>query len=230
MTRTTNARVAGVTFLLYIAVGVTSMLVARGLPDAEGTAARLAVMAQHASVVRINMLLGLTTGFIALTLGVALYGITRDEDHEIALLALLCRVGEGLSIFFPMFATLGLLWLASDAAAHTAGSDVLAGFLMKVKTWNVTLSAIFFAVGSSLFCWLLLRGRMIPPALAWLGVIGSVLLVAGLPLQLAAVLDRRAAMLMWIPIAVFEITVALWFLIRGVAPLRKLQADSVGLE
>jgi hypothetical protein len=222
MTRTTNARVAGVTFLLYIAVGVTTMIVSRSMPDAEGTVARLAVIAQHGSVVRINMLLGLTTGFIALTLGVALYGITRDEDHEIALLALLCRVGEGLSIFFPMFATLGLLWLAgTDASAPDAGSHVLAGFLMKLKAWNVTIAAIFFAVGSTLFCWLLLRGRMIPPALAWLGVIGSVLLVVGLPLQLATVISGRPAMLMWIPIAVFEITVAVWFLIKGVAPLRE---------
>jgi hypothetical protein len=43
------------------------------------------------------------------------------------------------------------------------------------------------------------------------------MLVAGLPLQLTNALPGRAAMLMWIPIAVFEITVALWFLFKGVA-------------
>ena len=217
MTRTTNARVAGVTFLLYIAVGIATMIVARTIPDAEGTAARLASMAEHASIVRINMMLGFLTGFIALTLGVALYGITRDEDHEIAILALLCRVVEGGSILAPMFATLGLLWLATEAGTggDQASVHALAGLLIKVRTWNVNIAATFFAVGSTLFCWLLLRGRMIPVPLAWLGVIASVMLVALLPLQLAAALSGRITMLMWIPMAVFEISVAFWLIVKG---------------
>src|SRR5687767_7241713 len=217
MTRTMNARIAGFTFLLYIAVGITTMIVGRSIPDVGGTAARLASIAEHASIVRINMMLGFLTGFIALTLGVALYGITRDEDHEIAILALLCRVVEGASILAPMFATLGLLWLATEAGTvGDAGSSyALAGLLIKVRTWNVNLAATFFAVGSTLFCWLLLRGRMIPTSLAWLGVIASVLLVALLPLQLAAVVSGRITMLMWIPMAVFEISLAFWLLIKG---------------
>ena len=222
MTRTTSARVAGVTFLLYIAVGVTSMIISASIPDAEGTVAELARIAQHASVVRLTMMLGFFTGFIALTLGVALYGITRDEDHELALLALLCRVGEGLSILFPMLGTLGLLWLANadPGAPDAAGSYALAGFLLKVDGWNVTIAATFFAVGSTIFSWLLLRGRMIPVALAWVGVFASVLLVVVLPLRMTELLSGSLMMLAWIPMAVFEIAVAIWFLIKGVAPLR----------
>jgi hypothetical protein len=124
MTRTTNARIAGFTLLFYIAVGITQMVLSRTVPGAEGTAAKLASLAQHASLERIEMLLGLLTAFTALTLGVALYGFTRDEDHELALLALVCRVGEGLSIFVPTLATLGLLSLATAqvAAANTGGT------------------------------------------------------------------------------------------------------------
>jgi hypothetical protein len=43
--------------------------------------------------------------------------------------------------------------------------------------------AMYFAVGSTLFAWFLLRGRMIPVALAWLGVLSSALLVVILPLD-----------------------------------------------
>jgi hypothetical protein len=218
MTRTANARIAGFTFLLYIVVGVTQMIVARGVPEGEGIAAKLAIMGEYASIYRINMLLGLLTGFIALTLGVALYGITRDEDHELSLLALSCRIGEGLSIFFPMLATLGLLWLATGAAAQDpAGTLALAGYLMKVKDWNVILAATFFAVGSTLFCWLLLRGRMIPVALAWLGVAASLILVVGLPLRLVGVIGGTIGMVMWIPMAAFEIPLGAWLLFKGVA-------------
>ena len=78
-------------------------------------------------------------------------------------------------------------------------------------------SAIFFAVGSLLFTWLLLRGRMIPVALAWLGVLSSVLWVIGLPLQLIGVLPESATWYIYLPMAAFEIPFALWLLIKGVA-------------
>jgi hypothetical protein len=84
-------------------------------------------------------------------------------------------------------------------------------------------AAIFFAVGSTIFCWLLLRGRMIPVALAWLGVLASVLLVVILPLQLAGLFggptswSESITWLIWLPMLVFEVTLALWLLIKGIA-------------
>ena len=83
--------------------------------------------------------------------------------------------------------------------------------------------AIFFAVGSTLFSWLLLRGRMIPVALAWLGVFASALLVLILPLQLAGLLggtmswSASVTWLVWLPMLVFEVVFAFWLMIKGVA-------------
>ena len=83
-------------------------------------------------------------------------------------------------------------------------------------------AAIFFAVGSTLFSWLLLRGRLIPVALAWLGVLASVLLVVILPLQLAGLFggsmswSASVTWLVWLPMLVFEVTLALWLIIKGV--------------
>ncbi len=96
MTRTTNARLAGFTYLFYIAVAFPSMVLFDRASSAEGMAAKLARIAAHASDVRITVVLSLLSGFTALVLAVALYGITRDEDHELAVLALSCRIGEGV--------------------------------------------------------------------------------------------------------------------------------------
>ena len=101
MTRKTNARVAGATFLLYIVIGISQMIMGRG-PRAEGIAAKLALIGQNVVQERIDILLSITTGFIAITLGVALYGLTRREDNELAVLGLACRVGEGLQGVFPL--------------------------------------------------------------------------------------------------------------------------------
>lgn len=226
MTRTTNARIAGVTLLLYIAVGVAQLVLFGGTTAGEGTAARLANLAQHATDVRVNVVLGLLTSFVALALGVALYAITREQDRDLAMLALSCRVGEGVvgAIFIPM--TLGLLALATAAGANAAdagAAHALGSFVLTARRWNPIIGATFFAVGSTLFSWLLLRGRMIPVALAWLGVLASVLLVVGLPLQLAGVLRGPVTQLMWLPMAAFEIPLGLWLIIKGAAlPARGL--------
>jgi hypothetical protein len=78
-------------------------------------------------------------------------------------------------------------------------------------------------VGSTLFSWLFLRGRMVPVALAWLGVLASILLVVITPLQTAGLFGGSGSWgssviwLMWLPMLVFEVTLALWLLIKGVA-------------
>ncbi|HSL20317.1 MAG TPA: DUF4386 domain-containing protein [Vicinamibacterales bacterium] len=220
MTRTANARVAGVTLLLYIGIGVSQMVLFGGATAGESAGARLASMARNASDVRVNLMLGLVTCFVALTLGAALYAITREQDRDLAVLALSCRIGEGVlgAIFTPL--TLGLLSIATAGgtdAPDAAAAQALGSFILTARSWNPIIAATFFAVGSTLFSWLLLRGRMIPVALAWLGVLASVLLVVGLPLQLAGVLRSPVTELMWIPMAAFEIPLGLWLIVKGVA-------------
>lgn len=217
MTRTTNARVAGFTFLFYIAAGIASLVLFGRATGGEGIAAKLAGIAEHASEVRITVVLDLLQCFSALVLAVTLYAITREQDPDLAMLALTCRVGEGVIGAVGIPSTLGLLWLATAAGASapdTAAAQALGAFLLK---GNVALSATFFAVGSTLFSYLLLRGRMIPIPLAWLGVVASVLLVVGLPLQLAGFLRGPLTSLMWLPMLAFEVPLALWLLIKGVA-------------
>jgi hypothetical protein len=78
------------------------------------------------------------------------------------------------------------------------------------------MSAILFAMGSTLFSYLFLRGRTIPVPMAWLGVVASVLLGVGLPLQLAGFLRGPVTSYMWIPMAAFEVPLGFWLLIKGV--------------
>lgn len=219
MTRTSNARIAGFTFLLYIAAGLTSMVLFRRATAGEGIAQRLASLGEHAPDVRILVLLGLVQCFSALVLGVTLYAITREQDEDLARLGMICRVTEGIIGGVSIPGSLTLLWLATTAGPDAPAPDaarVLAGYLLR---GDVALTATFFAVGSTLFCWLLLRGRMIPASLAWLGVGASLLLVVLLPLQLAGLIEGRITALMWLPMLAFEVPLALWLLTRGVAAM-----------
>ncbi len=217
MTRTTNARIAGFTYLFYIAVGITTLILDQAT-KADGIAQRWTLISEHATRVRVTVLLSLLITLTALTLAVTLYAITRDVDRDLAVLACACRIGEGMlgAIVAPA-TTLGLLWLATAPPADTgSGAATLGAFLIQAGQWNTLIAAFLFAVGSTLFSWLFLRGRLIPVPLAWLGVVGSALLVVGLPLQLAGFLSGPATQLMWVPVAVFELTLGPWLLIKGV--------------
>jgi hypothetical protein len=217
MTRKTSARLAGFTFLFYIAAGVTSLVLSNRAISGEGIAAKLASIAQHATDMRVIVVLTVLTTLSAWVLGVTLYAITRELDPDLAMLGLICRVGEGLNGAAGIRGTLSLLWLATATGANAPdpkAAHALGQFLLGE---SATISAIFFAVGSTLFAWLLLRGRMIPVPLAWLGVVASILLVVGLPLELAGVLRGTVAQLMWIPMAAFEIPLAVWLIVKGVA-------------
>jgi hypothetical protein len=226
MTRTTNARIAGLTFLLYIALAFPAMVLSARATGSDGIAAPLASIARHTTDMRVTIVLELLSGFCALVLAVTLYGITRDEDRELAMLGFACRVGEGLAGVFPL-TTLGLLWLATNAgpsAPDAPSANALAAYLVKVGTWQTISASLLFAAGSTVFAYLLLRGRMIPAPIAWVGVFGSALLVVILPLQLAGVVTGPIAQVVWIPVALFELTLAPWLLIKGVAPPARRQS------
>jgi hypothetical protein len=222
VTHKTNARLAGFMFLFYIATGIASMVVFnRATSGAEGTAATLASIAQHAPLVRLTALLTLLTFVDAVVLAVALYALTRDQDPDLAVLALCCRVSEGVIAAVSTVRVLGLLSVATAstaaAGADAAAAIALGALLLQMGGLAGLIAATCFAVGSTLYSYLFLRARSIPVPLAWLGVLASVLLLVGLTLQLAGFLRGSVTYFMWIPVAVFEVVLALWLLIKGVA-------------
>lgn len=224
-TRLIYARVAGFTFLFYIAISIASLVLFGQITSgAEGTAATLASIAQHASLVQVDIVLTLLQAGCALVLAVTLYALTRDQDRNLAVMALCCRVGEGGVI--AAVSTLWTLAVLSVATAGTAasGADAAAGnalgaLLLEMGDRIGIIAATCFAVGSTLFSWLFLRARSIPVLLAWLGVLASVLLVLLLPAQLAGFLLKGPVTgFQYLPMLVFEVVFALWLLIKG-APM-----------
>lgn len=222
MTRTTNARIAGFTYLFYAAIGMCLELLMHQARGVGGDAAKLAHIGQHAMNVRLSILIALLEGLSSLVLAVTLYGITRDEDHELAMLGMVCRVAEGvLGSINNIPSYLGLLWLAKAGVGtdvpDMSTANALRAFLLMPGP-SVPLGAFFFAVGSLIFSWLLLRGRMVPVSIAWLGVFASGLLVVVLPLQLAGFsTGPLTGYYQWLPALVFQVVLALWLLIKGVA-------------
>jgi hypothetical protein len=81
---------------------------------------------------------------------------------------------------------------------------------MKYRAWwgcsaSEQLFHIAVAAGSLIFSYLLLRGRMVPVSIAWLGVFASGLLVVVLPLQLAGFsTGPLTGYYQWLPVTFFR--------------------------
>lgn len=225
MTRTTSARVAGFTFLFYTAAGIAHEFLMHRATNADGVAAKLARITAHATDVRLTIVLTVLECLSALVLAVTLYGITREQDHELAMLALTCRVAEGVILATAIPSLWQLPWLAQAgaAAAPDAATTSALRALVLMPGPSVPTGAIFYAAGSTIFSYLMWRGRMVPVALAWVGVLASALLAVTLPLQLAGFsTGPLTGYTQWAPALLFQLGLALWLLIKGVAaPARR---------
>src|SRR5205085_7646667 len=127
----------------------------------------------------------------------------KQAAGVLGLLTSLCALVLGVTLYAltrAVDADLALLALACRVIEAVPGKD----------------GAFFFAVGSTIFAWLFLRGRLIPAAIAWLGIIASALLVVILPIQQS---NWHSSMtwLIWMPALAFELALAVWLLTKGVA-------------
>jgi hypothetical protein len=161
------ARVAGFAFVFYIAVGITSM--------ALGSEAQAGI------------LLDLLMSFSALTLGVTLYALTREQGPVLALFAMTCRVAEavqyGESAIYFAVSSLIFAWLflrGRRIPIKLAQLGVIASALLVIVlplqvagllggsmswgasvTWLLWLPMLFFEV--TLAFWLMIKGLKVEP-------------------------------------------------------------------
>jgi hypothetical protein len=215
MTRKSNARLAGFLFIFYIAVALAGMILFRRVSAGDGIPAKLANIAAHAPLMRICVLSDLLTVFCAIGLGVTLYALTRHQDSDLALIAMMCRVAEGILGASATIASLSLLQVSMNAATAT-GADLatlqtVGGVLLK-GGGGMTVGATIFSVGSAIFAWLFVRARTIPVWLAWTGLIGSLLAIVMLPLEGFHLIGGSVMWVMWLPLLVYELTLGVMLL------------------
>ncbi|HSP35738.1 MAG TPA: DUF4386 domain-containing protein [Thermoanaerobaculia bacterium] len=227
MSRNAYARLAGFMFLFYIANGITDMVVSGRIRHGADAAAILANIAQHAGTMRFTTFLTFLTGIDAILLGLGLYAITRRVEPDLAILAFAFRVAEGINGVMAGVHNANVVEFATRTAGgadravvNTVGTSLLYG-------GGVSIGGTLFACGSAIFAYLILRGRILPVWLAWIGVAASVLLVVALPLQMCGV---AVSNYVWIPMAFFEVVGGVWLLVRGAGTAEESLPASAGFQ
>jgi len=153
-------------------------------------------------------------------LAVAFYTLLRRVNPALALLAAFWRLGEAVILGHMTLNALTVLSLLhdSDMSAAFSASQVqaLASLSIGVQGDEFRIGLLFYSLGSSLFCYLLVRSRYVPGVLAWWGLLASV--AAALSTILIIVVPSAGVIApgCYAPVGIFELVTGAWLLIAGI--------------
>ncbi len=214
------ARLAGFLFLWLIITGLAGELTISRIVG-SGTFAETAkrvVASEH--LYRVALSSALIETLSATLLAFALYVTLKPVDKLLAQIAMYWRLGEsfigGAGMIFA-FVKLGIYTSPQSLGAlGTDQSQALLDLTRHAGFAAYNISAIFFSIGSILFCYLFFKSRYIPRILSAFGVFASV--VVTIICFGSLIFPERAATLQygWAPMAIAEVTTGFWLLLKGV--------------
>lgn len=227
------AKVAGFTCLLMMAVvvfanfGIHERLMVAG--DVAATARNIL---GHQTLFRINIACFLVYCIGVVVLLTALYVILKPVNRNVALLAALFRLVYALTwivIALNLFDALRLLSGADYLRVFETDRLQALSRLAQATSFDVYyVGLLFYALASTVCSYLWLKSKYIPRALAAFGVISSVFCIACTFAFIIFPNFAKVVNLWWFdsPMAIFEITLSLWLLFKGLRCPRVVETSS----
>jgi hypothetical protein len=219
-----TATLVGVLYIIGTAAGVLSLAATGGGlegPDYVATAASLG------DRLAVGALLVLLMGLALACIPLLVFPILRATSERLALGYVVFRGAlETTTYLITALSWLVLFQLGIDSAADAglrAGGDVL----YRMGDTVGTLGTFVFVAGAAMFYWVLWRARLVP---RWLSGWGLVALVPYLVVAMLGVLDildvlSSTAVALQLPLAIQEMALALWLIVRGFARTGASAAD-----
>lgn len=214
------ARLAGLAYVLIILIGIFSVsYIETSLVVAGDDAATVNNLLANQLRFRIGVLSEILMFVLVILLSLALYVILKRVDKNLALLALLWRIGEaiiggGVAVLSGI---VPLLLLNRESALNAEQLQPLVGLFLAVRGAGLDVVLIFVGVGGTLFCYLFFKSKLIPRILASWGMLTymSMLILAIVSILVPDILESTK-MIFYAPGRLFEIIIGLWLLIKGV--------------
>ena len=224
----TAAKVVGFVYLIAMATSMFAELYARGPLIVRGDAVQTAInIAASERLFRISTVIHLITFASDAMVGVALYVILKRINRGLALLAAAWRLADCAILAVIMLSDFAVLRLLSGAdylrAFDTPQLQALARLCISVQAAGFQIGFVFIGLGSSVFSYLWLKSRYIPPAFAVWGIFASLMLALGTLAIMVFPSLGVVGLTYMAPMFFYEVGLGLWLLIKG---LREPAAQS----
>jgi hypothetical protein len=215
------ATTAGILYIAGTVAGVLSMVVSAPVRDAIDP---LAYAANHSAVVVTVALLLLVMGFSLAFVPIVLFPVLRRCGEVLAVGFLIMRGAVEtvcqvlLAIGWLLLVPIGAAMAAGPGTASPAGLQV--GTLVIDANATSAVLALVFCLGVTMFYVLLYRSRIVPRWITIWGLLGIVFYVAAALLAMYGVIDADSSqqVLLFMPLAVQEMVMAIWMIARGFRP------------
>ena len=218
-------------FVLATVAGVLSVVVMSSTLGDDNLLS--AVQANQGSLIFGNLLIFVMLVAMVGT-AVLLSPILRKHSETLALSYVLARVLEVTMISIGLVAGLLLVPLSWDFTAADAGdvasARVLAESLKTASDWTGYLGAqMIFSISALVLNWAFLRNGLIPRWLSLWGLIGVPLMFTSGLLVMFESLNSNASTLtlLVVPLAVQEMAMAIWLIVKGFGDVTKSEPASV---
>ncbi len=214
------ARVAGLAYIITLLLGIFSvnLVESRLIVPGDYTVTVDNILA-NALLFRFGIAGEIMMFALVVLLSWALYVILRPVNRNLALLALLWRMGEAiigagvavLSGFIP------LLILRNETSFDAPQLKGLVGSFLTLRSAGLDVVLIFIGLGGTVFCYLFFKSEYVPRTLAVWGILTY---LSMLTVSLASIIlpdfPEVAKMVFYVPGGLFEMIFGFWLLIRGV--------------
>src|SRR5271157_487949 len=214
------ARVVGAVYLFGF-VAVFDEFYVRGRLIVESNPAETARnIITHERLFRLGIAIDLIEMASMVVLATALYVVLKAVNQNLALLAAFWRLTEAVICVVMTLSSLDVLRVLSGAdylrAFEADRLQAMAGIYIGAHGAGYNVAEIFLGLGSTVFGYLWFKSRYIPRVLAAWGVFSSLLVAT---CTFASVIfpsfQDISFPVCYLPIAIFELTMGFWLLIKG---------------
>jgi hypothetical protein len=156
---------------------------------------------------------------------VTVYPVVKRQNHSVALGYVCGRLLEAAIIVVGIISVLAVLTLRQDhAGAASADNDALVAVgqsLVALHDWTFLLGpGLVIGINSLLLASLMYRSRLVPRAIAVLGLVGGPLVFASSTAVLFGLYDQVSAFagLAAFPVFAWEMSLAVYLIVKGFKP------------
>jgi len=178
-------------------------------------------------------LLYLVAAGTSVGIAVALYPLLQKINAAVALASVVFRTIEAVFYTGAVVNLLSILPLARQLAATPADEQAalhtLADSLLSMREHSTLVAVFAFNVGALMYYSLFYRSRLVPRWLSGWGIAAALLFTTACLLALFSNRPVTGYTLLILPIAVQEMALAIWLLVKGLQPVSRSLAGATGI-
>jgi hypothetical protein len=211
-----TTRLLGAAFLLQaIASLVSGLLLLQPLIVPGSIIDSMTSIANNAVQMRASIVGEMITAIGIVMLGTLMYTILREQNRNMAIVAMGLYLVEATLVAASRIAAFSLLLISQESVlvGHPDYLQTLGDLFYRLQSFGYDLHMLPFALGATLFYYLFLKSRLIPRVLAVWGLIAASLALIGMPFSL---FGYDVPIVVFIPNLPFELTIGVWLLVKGI--------------